>query len=243
MSMTDPSGLEAAGECNRAAGPGDSTYTDNANCGPGAIPTADRPALRWLADLINLFRGGGDNSSAPPIGGGGCGMGCASFTADFSGAGTDSEGAQQQYGRQADGSYKADPAKVKAAIAAGKPIGSGECVGACHALTGVTEHTDSWTPGKSVLNLNDTTDVGLGIASFGSNDKFKQPGGDQNSATYMGHDPKTGQIMVVDQWPPPNAKQYNAPNLHPLANFGPNSNGPSGRIENNAYHYHVIIVP
>jgi hypothetical protein len=49
--------------------------------------------------------------------------------------------------------------------------------------------------------------------------------------------------MVVDQWPPPNAKQYNAPNLHPLANFGPNSNGPSGRIENNAYHYHVIIVP
>ena len=77
--------------------------------------------------------------------------------------------AQQQYGRQADGSYKADPAKVKAAIAAGKPVGSGECVGACHALAGVTEHTDSWTPGKSVLNLNDTTDVGLGIASFGGN--------------------------------------------------------------------------
>ncbi len=149
----------------------------------------------------------------------------------------------QQYGRQPDGSYKADPAKVKKAINAKTPIPNGQCVAACSALSGVTQHTDSWTPGKSVLDLNDTSDVGLAIASFGPDKKFKQPDADQNSAIYMGHDPKTGQIMVVDQWPPPNKPQYNAPNLHPLDNFGPNSNGPSGRIENNAYHYNVIIVP
>lgn len=43
MSMTDPSGLNGAGECNRAASPGDSTYPDNENCSDtGALPTADR---------------------------------------------------------------------------------------------------------------------------------------------------------------------------------------------------------
>ena len=93
------------------------------------------------------------------------------------------------------------------------------------------------------MELNDTTDIGLAVASFGADHKFKQADADQNSATYMGHDPKTKQIMVVDQWPPPNKPQYNAPNLHPLDNFGPNSNGPSGRIENNADHYNVIIMP
>jgi hypothetical protein len=95
----------------------------------------------------------------------------------------------------------------------------------------------------SILDLDDTTDVGLAVASFGADNKFKQPGLDQNSAIYMGHDPKTGEIMVVDQWPPPNAPQYNAPFEHPLENYGPTSNGPSGRIENNAYHYNVIIAP
>jgi RHS repeat-associated protein len=149
--------------------------------------------------------------------------------------------AQQQnhYGRQADGSYKADPAKVKAAIDSKTPIGNGQCVAACSRLSGVTPHTDSWTPGASVLSLNDTTDVGLAIASFGPNGKFTQPGGDQNSAIYMGHD-KAGNVMVVDQWPPPNKPQYNAPFEHPLANYGPNS---TQRMENNASFYHVIVVP
>jgi RHS repeat-associated protein len=151
--------------------------------------------------------------------------------------------AQQQYGRQADGSYKADPAKVQAAIDSKTPIGNGQCVAACSRLSGVTPHTASWTPGTSVLNLNDTTDVGLAIASFGPNGKFTQPGGDQNSAIYMGHDPKTGQIMVVDQWPPPNAKQYNAPFEHPLLNHGEGHNLQTNRMENNAYYYHVIVVP
>ena len=146
---------------------------------------------------------------------------------------------QNQYGRQADGSYKADPAKVKAAIDSKTPIGNGQCVAACSRLSGVTPHTDSWTPGASVLTLNDTTDVGLAIASFGPNGKFTQPGGDQNSAIYMGHD-KAGNVMVVDQWPPPNKPQYNAPFEYPLANYGPNSTQP---MENNASFYHVIVVP
>jgi len=151
--------------------------------------------------------------------------------------------AKQKYGRQSDGSYKADPAKVKAAIDSKTPIGNGQCVAACSSLSSVTPHTDSWTPGKSVLGLNDTTDVGLAIASFGPNNKFTQPGGDQNSAIYMGHDPKTGQIMVVDQWPPPNAKQYNSPFEHPLLDHGEGHNLQTNRMENNAYYYHVIVVP
>ncbi len=56
----------------------------------------------------------------------------------------------------------------------------------------------------------------------------------------MGHD-RWGRIQVVDQWPN-NGPKYDHPNLHPMGNYGPNSNGPSGRIENNAYNYHVIIV-
>lgn len=70
-----------------------------------------------------------------------------------------------------------------------------------------------------------------------------QAGGDQNSAIYMGHDPKTKQIMVVDQWPPPNAKQYNAPFKHPLENHGEGHNLQNNRMENNAYYYLAIIVP
>jgi RHS repeat-associated protein len=146
---------------------------------------------------------------------------------------------QQSYGRQPDGSYKADPAKVQKAIDSKTPIGNGQCVAACSRLSGVTPHTASWTPGRPVLSLNDTTDVGLAIASFGPNGKFTQPGGDQNSAIYMGHD-KAGNVMVVDQWPPPNKPQYNAPFEHPLANYGPNS---TQRMENNAFFYHVIVVP
>jgi hypothetical protein len=103
-----------------------------------------------------------------------------------------------------DGSYKADPAKVKSAIDAKKPIPNGQCVAACSRLSGVTPHTASWTRGKSILELNDTTDVGLAVASFGEDKKFNQAGGDQNSAIYMGHD-KSGNVMVADQWPPPNA--------------------------------------
>ena len=153
--------------------------------------------------------------------------------------------AQQQYGRQPDGSYKADPAKVQKAIDAKTPIGNGQCVAACSALSGVTPHTDSWTRGTQATGLNDTTDKGLAIASFGPNGKFTQPGGDQNSAIYMGHN-AAGQIMVVDQWPPPNAQKYNAPFEHPLANYGASgldSHGNYHSYENNAYYYHVIVVP
>lgn len=150
--------------------------------------------------------------------------------------------AKQTYGRQSDGSYKADPAKVQQAIDAKKPIGDGQCVTACSDLSGVTKHTASWEVGRSILDLNDTTDVGLAVASFGEDKKFVQAGQDQNSAIYMGHDPKTGQIIVVDQFPPPNPKRYNAPFKHALESHGPGHNLKNNRMENNAYYYHVIIV-
>lgn len=93
-----------------------------------------------------------------------------------------------------------------------------------------------------MLDLNDTTDVGLAIASFGKDNKYNQPGTDQNSAIYMGHN-KYGQVMVVDQWPsPPNDAARSTPNLHPMNNYGPDPGG-AHRIENNSYYYHVIIAP
>jgi hypothetical protein len=154
-------------------------------------------------------------------------------------------GATRQYGRQPDGSYKADPAKVQKAIDAKTPIGNGQCVAACSALTGVTAHTDSWTPGNSATGLNDTTDKGLAIATFGPDGKFKQPDGDQNSATYMGHD-ASGRILVVDQWPPPGNTDHHSPFLHPVIDYGSTGIDKKGHYhsqENNAYYYHVIIVP
>lgn len=96
-----------------------------------------------------------------------------------------------------------------------------------------------------MLGLNDTTDVGRAIASFGSDDKFKQAGADQNSAIYMGHytsGPYKGQVKIVDQWPPPNPKGTNAPFEHPLLNHGEGHNLTTNRMENNAYYYHVIVV-
>ena len=38
-------------------------------------------------------------------------------------------------------------------------------------------------------------------------------------------------------------KQYNAPFEHPLLNHGPSHDLINNRMENNAYFYHVIIVP
>ena len=154
--------------------------------------------------------------------------------------------AKQHYGRQPDGSYRADTgpgSEIYKRIhgqMANNPIGNGQCVTACWHFSGVPRSTGTWTPGRSVLKLNDTTDVGLAIASFGPNGKFAQTDLDQNSAIYMGHD-KNGRIMVVDQWPPPNPPQTNAPFLHPLVNYGLNDT--TQRMENNAAFYHVIIVP
>ncbi len=101
--------------------------------------------------------------------------------------------AQQQYGRQADGSYKADPAKVQAAIKAGKPIlepgnpdHKSECVFACKALSGMKNiGTSQWRKGRAAMDLNDTTDIGLAIATLGSGTYPSQRG---NSGIYMGHD-------------------------------------------------------
>jgi RHS repeat-associated protein len=146
--------------------------------------------------------------------------------------------AQQHYGRQPDGSYKADPAKVKAAIAAKKPIiemggdGKAECVAACKFLSGAPR-SGQWTQGahpQPALGLNDSTDVGLAIATFDKSGNFNG-----NSGIYMGHDPKTGGIMIVDQWPD-NGPKYDHPWQHTLANHGsePAMSGDA---------YYVIHVP
>ena len=115
---------------------------------------------------------------------------------------------------------------------------------ACHAFTGVTEHTDSWTPGKPITELNATTDKGLAVSTFGSDGKYKQADGYQNSATYMGRN-GYGQILVVDQWPGRRNALHNAPFKHTLIDYGPKGLDSKGNYHsrvNNAYYYHVIVV-
>jgi RHS repeat-associated protein len=146
--------------------------------------------------------------------------------------------AQQTYGRQADGSYKADPAKVQAAIDAGKPIlepgnpdKSSECVYACKALSQMNGiGTSQWSKGRAALELNDTTDIGLAIATLGSGHYHSDHG---NSGIYMGHD-KDGGLKIVDQWPG-NGPAHDHPNPHTLHTDSPN-------LSMNAAAYYVIIV-
>lgn len=154
-------------------------------------------------------------------------------------ADTEKTAAQQQYGRQPDGSYKADPAEVQAAIKAGKPIlepgnpdHKSECVFACKALSHMKNiGTSQWRKGRAAVDLNDTTDIGLAIATLGSGIYPSQRG---NSGIYMGHDANGG-IKIVDQWPN-NGPQYNHPFEHTLTRH---DEGPD--MDPNAYF--VIIVP
>jgi RHS repeat-associated protein len=127
--------------------------------------------------------------------------------------------AQQTYGRQSDGSYKADPAKVQAAIDAKKPIlepgnpnHKSECVFACKFLAQMRNiGTPQWRKGRPALGLNDTSDIGLAIATLGSGTYPSQNG---NSGIYMGHDANGG-IKIVDQWPN-NGPNYDHPFEHTL---------------------------
>ena len=144
--------------------------------------------------------------------------------------------AQQQYGRQADGSYKADPAAVKAAVDAKKPIHEAgnpdtksECAFACKALAQIW--TGNWTKGRFALSLNDTTDIGLAIATLGSGKYTSQSG---NSGIYMGHD-GNGAIKIVDQWPN-NGPRYDHPFLRTLS-----SHNQGADMDPRAYY--VIVVP
>ena len=147
--------------------------------------------------------------------------------------------AQQQYGRQADGSYKADPAKVQGAIDAGKPIHEpgnpdqkSECVFACKFLAQMKNiGTGQWRKGRAAAGLNDTTDIGLAIATLGSGTYPSQHG---NSGIYMGHDANGG-IRIVDQWPN-NGPDYNHPFEHTLTRH---DQGPA--MDPSAYF--VIMVP
>lgn len=146
--------------------------------------------------------------------------------------------AQQTYGRQPDGSYKADPADVQKAIDDKKPIHepgnpdqSSQCVFACKVLSRMKNiNTSQWSKGGAALELNDTTDIGLAIATLGSG---RYPtDGDRNSGIYMGHD-GNGAIKIVDQWPD-NGPNYDHPREHTLPSHGQPSM--------NATAYFVIIV-
>jgi hypothetical protein len=71
--------------------------------------------------------------------------------------------------------------------------------------------TPQWTKGKPALELNDTTDIGLAIATLGSGTYSSEYG---NSGIYMGHDANGG-IRIVDQWPN-NGPAYDHPREHTL---------------------------
>jgi RHS repeat-associated protein len=149
---------------------------------------------------------------------------------------------QTQYGKQADGSYKADPAAVKKAIAGGKAIGSGECVALCRFLSGAP-NSGTWTAGQHAAGLTDA-DIGTAIATFDSSGHYpsdNDPLG-KNSAIFMGRGAQ-GSIWVVDQWPvgdgPPGTHQ---PFLHEIRNYAPDNTVHPLR-SNNADAYYVIRVP
>jgi RHS repeat-associated protein len=150
--------------------------------------------------------------------------------------------AQQQYGRQPDGSYRADPAKVQKAVDAKKPIGSGQCVDLCRFLSGAA-NSNSWVAGRHAADLTDA-DIGTAIATFDSTGHYpsdNDPLG-KNSAIFMGRGAQ-GSIIVVDQWPvgdgPPGTHQ---PFMHTVINYSPDNNVHPLR-SNNADAYYVIRVP
>ncbi len=149
---------------------------------------------------------------------------------------------QHQYGRQADGSYKADPAKVKAAIAGGKAIGSGQCVDLCRFLSSAPR-SDKWTAGRHAASLTDA-DIGTAIATFDSSGHYpsnKDPLG-KNSAIFMGRG-TNGSIWVVDQWPVGDGPSgTHQPFLHEIRNYAPDNNVHPLR-SNNADAYYVVRVP
>jgi hypothetical protein len=91
--------------------------------------------------------------------------------------------------------------------------------------------TGQWRKGRAATGLNDTTDIGLAIATLGSGTYPSQHG---NSGIYMGHDANVG-IKIVDQWPN-NGPDYNHPFEHTLTRH---DRGPA--MDPNAYF--VIMVP
>jgi hypothetical protein len=149
---------------------------------------------------------------------------------------------QTQYGKQPDGSYKADPAKVKAAIAGGKTIGSGQCVALCRFLSGAP-NSGTWEAGKHALDLTDA-DIGTAIATFDSTGHYPSDGDPlgKNSAIFMGRGAQ-GSIWVVDQWPVGDGPRgTHQPFLHEVIYHDPNEKVPSLR-SNNSNAYYVIRVP
>jgi RHS repeat-associated protein len=160
--------------------------------------------------------------------------------------------AQQTYGRQPDGSYRA-PTGPGSDIykrthgGANEPIGNGQCVTACANFSGVTPDTSKWVSGTHAMQLTDK-DIGLAIATFESSgpsdtNGHYPKGHDKNSGIFMGTG--YGGIWIVDQWPA-NAAQNRpsnvAPFLHFIPDYDPNNTRHPSRSDN-ADAYYVIRVP
>lgn len=237
-SLIDPSGLDLAFV----------SVKDDSGCG-GCLPTAtSQNPLAYLLYLLSQL--GSHLNVDPGISNGGGGF-------SFSGEGPTAarlpiamgyqnmaRPAQQQTGRQPNGSYVAptgpgtpignitDPAKPVPPM-----IGNGQCVAACSRLSGVTADTSQWTPGAAVSG-NSSIPIGTAIATFGPDNKFHSDG-TMNSGIYMGQN-KNGGIEILDQWTahPQSGTPEHHPALRPLV-YDRHEDG----LSNSARYYHVIIVP
>ena len=151
--------------------------------------------------------------------------------------------AQQTYGRQLDGSYKADPAKIQAALDGKKSLGeSDQCASLCKFLSGAPG-TGAWTAGKHAADLTDA-DIGTAIATFDSTGHYPSdtdPLG-KNSAIFMGRGAQ-GSIFTVEQWPADHGRSVAVPPFkRAILNYSPDNNVHPSRSDN-ADAYYVIRVP
>lgn len=159
--------------------------------------------------------------------------------------------AQQQTGRQPDGSYIAPtgPGSEIYNRTHGGTNGQvlhlpndteGQCVTACKHFSGITAPTKVWKKGAAVSG-NSSLPIGTAIATFGSNGKYPT-NGDQNSGIYMGQGSKPGSILILDQWPaygPPTNTPAHPPSIREM----PFNSDYGHSMANSASAYHVIIVP
>jgi RHS repeat-associated protein len=158
--------------------------------------------------------------------------------------------AQQQTGRQPDGSYVAPTgpgSEIYNRTHGGKDDQvlhppddtKGQCVTACKYFSGITAPTTAWKEGPAVSG-NSSIPIGTAIATFGPNGKYPT-NGDQNSGIYMGQG-KNGSILILDQWPaygPP----LNTPAHPPQIRTMQLNDSYGHSLSNSASAYHVIIVP
>ncbi len=158
--------------------------------------------------------------------------------------------AQQQTGRQPNGSYIAPTgpgSEIYNRTHGGKngqvlhppDDTQGQCVTACKHFSGITAPTTAWREGAAVSG-NSSIPIGTAIATFGSNGKYPT-NEDQNSGIYLGPGGKPGSILIFDQWPayPSLGTAAQPPHIREM----PFNSDYGHSMANSASAYHVIIVP